>query len=522
MSTIFKIKPRLTYVGLTVVMSNPSRLDIRQQELLSANGGWFLRNECLAPDMNILQCEVRLKDDRSPLLPNTKCVLLLGKPATELWLNNTTNTLGEIRGSVYPVDGIPHIPSYLPQEACDLKDHEAELNPLLAAKDYSEDINLPAADAVKAEKRRHGVTAHSNWRFWLKADVKKAIRLVQNNGHIPPPNFLPHYILYPNSNEVIQTLLTTKNKFFYLDIETDENLAIKCIGYNFSDSSDIVTIPLITHSYTKAYDNIPMLLHAVCIACRDNVLVSHNGSCFDWLVMMWKYGMVLGHNFYDTMLAQHRIFPDLEKSLGHCISYWLYEQFHKDEGTGAYGSRDDAERLWRYCGKDVYTMRLIHEAQAVYAKRVPGLEASIAQVNKSIRAYLTMTLMGVHYRATELDAIVHENDRLCMQYLRMLSILIGSDNLRALQRKSKKPIPNSNVQCTTYFHGMLGYKIVYRSPKTGKPSLGKKSMYRLRLLYDNPAIDIIVAYRETIKESGSLGFIPWATKEKEQPCQKPI
>ena len=97
-------RPQYKYCGLTIVLSNPSRFD--RNELLSATGGWFFNDRCLRPDYNRHQCDIRLKDDRSELLPNTKCVLLLGEPAAKLWLNNNENTLGEIRGSVYLINNL--------------------------------------------------------------------------------------------------------------------------------------------------------------------------------------------------------------------------------------------------------------------------------------------------------------------------------------------------------------------------------------------------------------------------------
>src|SRR6266404_270380 len=93
-------KPRLTYSGLTIVMSKPSRFD--NQHLLSGNGGVYFNNECLKPNgVNILQCDVRLFEDNSPLIDNTKCILLLGEEAAQSWLRNKDNSLNEIRGSPY-------------------------------------------------------------------------------------------------------------------------------------------------------------------------------------------------------------------------------------------------------------------------------------------------------------------------------------------------------------------------------------------------------------------------------------
>ncbi len=62
---------------------------------------------------------------------------------------------------------------------------------------------------------------------------------------------------------------------------------------------------------------------------------------------------------------------------------------------------------------------------------------------------------------------------------------------------------------------MLGYKIIKRSKKSGKPSLDEKAMLKLKLLHDNPVIDLCIAYRGAIKETGSLKFIPWSIDNRQ-------
>lgn len=490
-------------------MSNPSRFD--KAELLSATGGWFFRQQCLQPETNIMRVEVRLKEDRTPLREGTKCVMLLGKDATDAWLNNKDNTLGEIRGSIYEINGIPHIPSYLPQDCIDARDYESSHNELLQGKDHSEDEGL--AGLKSTEKRRHGITSRANWRFWLRQDTKKAMRIVNNGGKVPEPGFKPNYSLYPPAAEIIHLLRVTKNSYVYVDIETDENLKIKCVGIGFENNPIIYVVPLLTHNYTRAYENLEEILVSLAICMRDNTCVCHNGSQFDWLVMAWQYGLPFGSSVYDTMLANHRCYTDVEKSLGHCTSLWTYEPFHKDEGTGAYNTIEQARSLWKYCGKDVYTMMLIKRAIDDFAKTIPGLPESIAQVNASIPAYMLMTLVGMHYSQETLNATMRENDRLMTHYLRFIEHLIGDEFVRSLNRTSKKAIPGSNTKCCEYFHTMLNYPIVAKSKKTGKPSLAKKAMLQLRLKHDNPVIDLILAYRELAKESGSLKFTPWRTNE---------
>lgn len=492
-------------------MSNPSRFD--KAELLSATGGYFFRHDCLRPcGYNIMQCEVRLKEDRSPLLPGTKCVLLLGKDAFTLWTGNTDNTLGEVRGSPYLLNNIPHIPSYLPQDCVDVKNYEAEFNEFLQ-KDYEEDEGK--AKGILAEKRRHGKTARSNWRFWLKKDLEKAINIIHNDGVIPSRSFEPNYIIYPQAEEIIDRLLNLKDESLYLDIETDSNLQVTCCGLGFPNG-DIYVVPLVTYNYSLAYDSLHKIIRALVIALRNNEVVSHNGYAFDWPVLQYKYKLPLGTRFYDTLLAQHRCYPEVEKSLGHCTSLWTHEPFHKDEACFNFQTAEQHRKLMVYCGKDVYTMMLIRKAIDNFARRIPGLESSIKQVNSSIKAYLIMTMTGIHFKEELRQSIVDENDRLATQYLRIINKLIGERFLREISGKSKKGMPGSNIQCVKYFHDLLHYPVIFRSQKTGKPSLGKRALYKLRLKHENPVIDFCLLYREVVKETGSLLFLPWKTKQIER------
>ena len=96
----------------------------------------------------------------------------------------------------------------------------------------------------------------------------------------------------------------------------------------------------------------------------------------------------------------------------------------------------------------------------------------------------------------------------------MIKILIGESSYEECRKQVKsgkaKGFPGSNSQCCYYFHELLGYPILFKSPQTGKPSLGKKIMFQLALKYpNNPVITLILMYRETAKESGALKFIPW-------------
>lgn len=503
----YRVKPILTYCGLTIVLSNPSRFD--RADLLSSTGGYLFCQELLQPEFNRMQCDIRLKDNREPLLPNTKCVLLLGESAAKLWLRNEDNSLGEIRGAPYLIDEIPHIASYLPQDACDVvKEHELENNPYLQSQKRVEDDTNE--DEEVDEKRRHGKTKRKNYRFWLGQDVKKAKSILKYGG-IPPAPFVDNYRVYPSSSDILR-YLSRKDEVLFIDIETDKHWNILCFSFSFS-YGPIYCVPCLLHDYTWAYSSLPQIYKALLLALNRNIVVAHNGSGFDYLVFTHKYRIPIGRRLEDTMLMLHRAFPEVEKSLGHGTSLCTNEPFHKDESNFAYNSPQVCKQLWTYCGKDVYTMMLIYRWLKNYAKTQPGLTESMQQANDSIRPYLITSLQGIAYRESMLRQTMADNDRKMTQHLRMVDILIGRDFAKSLRKKSKSGLCGSNTQCVSYFHDFLNYPIVgYGKPskQDGKrrPSLQKKNLLKLRLKVENPVIDITMAYRECAKESGSLKFIP--------------
>lgn len=512
--------PSLRYCGLTIVLANPSRFD--DVALLKGSGGWMFNTLCLeANGIDPSSCDIRLAQDSRPILAGTLCILLLGQGCLDTYgvSDDMAFTINTVRGYLIKTKLCPNIPtilSYLPQEAVDVFDHEQKQNPLLAGEeDDSDDEDYVASsigETAILQKSKHGKTSRNNWSFWLRKDTAKIIKILKNGGKIPQLSAVePVYRLYPEATEIINFLLNTKNEYLYIDIETDENLNVRCIGLNASSSNIVYMVPFFTFDYRCAYSFriLALFARALVIAFRDNIVVAHNGAAFDFVVLAMKYRIPIGPRVYDTMLAQHRIHAEIEKSLGHLISLYLYEPYHKDEGIYNPNNMHQERSLWTYCGKDVWTMRLIREQQDKISRVDKGLQDSIEQVNASIRPYLITSLLGIRYDSQKLEKQIKENDRLMEQYNRFVKLLIGHKSMQQIQGGSKKNMPGSNKQCVKYFHEMLLYKVVGRSKKTNNPSLGAKNMYKLKLLYDNPVIDFVLAYRQTQTETGHLSFEPW-------------
>ena len=507
---VLRNKPKFQYNGLTLVLANRSRFD--RTMLLTAGAGHVV-NQCLKPHFNAMHCDVREADDKSELLPGTKVIMLLGEYSYVSWMAPTGNVLNEIRGSVLSCRGVPTICSYYPQDCADFKAFERTLNP--DSKEYSPDESGRDDDDADGDEKRITHTKRSNYFFWLKSDFKKALIILREGRALVEAE--PRYITYPNSDEVIQILSDNRDKDFYLDLETDyEEQNLQCFSFTF-DGRTVYNVPWLDYQYKPAYGNNHKIYRGLARCLSRNRTVAHNGACFDFLVLAFKYNLAVS-SVYDTMVAMHRCFPDVEKSLGHCTSYWTWQPFHKDEDSRGYVLKSQMEQRMAYCGKDVFTMFLIKERIEEYAKTIPGLSGSIQAAQDSIIPYLTTTIQGISYSAEEVSAKRKENDRWMFQYLRLIKDLIGESGMRDVQSKlkknSKSAFPSSNKQCCAYFYDILGYPVAgYGKPdQFGKrnPSLNKKAMFKLALKKDNPVITLCNLFRLTRLETTTpLGFIPW-------------
>ena len=513
--------PELPYNGWTIVMSNPSRFDLQNKQLLTGSGGLYFCNSCLQPETNRYMCDIRTLDEmeKKPLLPNTYALLLLGDVA-QTKVSGSTFSLGEQRGSpIFPKEVGKNpimISSYLPQDAVDRVDLEGEFNSLLNTASNEDD-----SDEDGNEKSRHGKTSRKNWSFWLQQDVKKALILCKNKGKIPPTydSTETTYKLFPRETDVLEALSLHKGRHLYFDIETDASQHITCFAFSW-DLHTVWVVPLLRFDYSVAYSNAGKILLALAKAMRDNTTVTHNGGTFDFIVLARNYRIPFGRNLYDTMVAQNRIYPEAEKSLGHCISLpWMWEPYHKAEGCYNPHNRFQEEQLWLYCGKDVSTLVRLHKAQTTFISKNPGLKESVEDAMSFMYPYMMMTMQGIIYDQGQVEHIISTNDRYMTQYVRWLNILIGEKNLTVIRGSGKSDLPSSSKQCSTYFYTMLGYPVQARSKETNNPKFDAKAAFKLKLalaahdIY-NPVVDIVLACRRLGKQTGSLGFIPWRIIEE--------
>jgi len=496
-------------------MSQPSRHD--KTELLSSRAGYFFNMRCLQPEFNRTQCDIRTLDTMSEgLLPNTRVMLLMGERALHTIgkENYTEYTVGEQRGCKLTIPkyaGIDVISTFNPQDALDKQDWEGQYNEEL--KQYEEEQHAIKEDEESTGKQK-GITSRANYGWWIVQDVKKAKNILKFG-----PSYYTrdksNFELWPSSKVVCDFLRSKRDSSLYLDIETDENFNITCIGVAYGPGQ-VFVIPCLLWDYGRAYTNLGLIFQSLTWALNHNEVVCHN-SMFDLFILAWKYRIPFGRNIYDTMLAHHRSYPDIEKSLGHAMSHLLYEPYHKDTSVFNPTNEYQARKLWTYNANDVRATALIRNELDSRSSKDVGLQESIRQVNRSIRPDIINTLQGIKMDDDIRLATIHENDRLCNHYLRVIKLLTGGIDV----------LPTSPKSCINYFHRLLDYKVIKRSQKTNEPSLGEGELYKLQLhlkdkQLENPVLNFVIAFRRKIKSSGMLKIIPWSMEFREGPKRHPM
>jgi len=497
-----------------IILNRASRFDLisNPQRLITGNAGTWFDFTLQKYGLNRATVTIWTAEQffQKKLIPpqGTKGVLFLGEEAFRLKHPDNRVSLQELRGYPYKDDqhGYIYLSSFAPQDAMDVQDWEGKFNP---ANDDDEAVVERSTDDSDADIKAHGTTRRKNYRFWLTKDIGKWIRLT-HTGTFQQRTLNFSHDIYPNAEDVIRSLSETKNQYLHFDIETDpQTKDITVFSFCFENVTDplltgtlspVYIVPVRKYDYEPAYSicELSKIFRALAVSLRDNTLVTHNGHGFDLLILLFKYKIPFGDNHFDTMVAHHRIYPEVEKSLGHVLSLYTDEPYHKNESDGGYVpfNSEQERNLWMYNAKDVAVMPWLRSALQREASRMEALK-STEEAMDLIPVYLTLTARGIRVNRELINTRLIENNRRVTQYLRILKILVGRDINPQSPKQMKEYLFNTKTG--------LGLKPVSYTKK-GEPKTDEKALLKLSIKHELPVVPVILEIRRVGKLSSMMEF----------------
>lgn len=461
------------------MFSKPSRHD--KSSLLTGRAESFWR---MLHPLTPLHVDLRLLSEHQTIFKNTlpqgtKVVLLFDQAACEALLPTPKVLhLNEARGNVYQKDGIIYIPTYSPQNAIDPKNYE-----------YPK-IKEIEAEASSEKAKDHGGTQRKNFFYWHYNDLKKAVRILKH-GLKKHPEYKIH-----NPAHMIETLKALRavgpEEEMVLDIETTSNFSMTVLSFGSIQRREVWTIPFFQYDGTLFYTEteLRLFLQVLAEAFKTGHWLAHNAA-FDFFILAWRYKVAPPLKIIDSLIAQHRIQPEPEKSLGHCVSLYLDLPYHKDEGVFEPKNHWQQSQLNAYNAKDVVTTALVWEEMMNTTSQ--QMKESIYRGCGFLRPFIQASLLGIK---VDRKALMEERQRLADlydQYQRIVNILVGY-NLNI----------NSHPQVKEYLYDFCGL-----CKEWVKKDADSKALRKIRASNFVPVIQVILRMRRIAKDRGVLDFAGW-------------
>lgn len=296
-----------------------------------------------------------------------------------------------------------------------------------------------------------------NWenRYLAVHDLRKANRVL-DHGRTPAPAW--NFLVRPSYQMVMQALDAAEAAgTLAVDIETRRQ-HITCMAIAWT-KFDAVCIPFVDFvgGQFKDYWTEPEewgIVDRVRRILTTHKIVGHN---FHYDSQYFARRMlVVPDCAFDTLLAQHLLFPGTPKSLAHCSSlYCPYHVFWKDDGKEWDPEVHPPERLWTYNCTDVVKTFEVMEAQQALIEKY-GMQWNM-QWMMDVWPHILMTMLrGVRIDTGLRDQLADGLRRAITERQEWLDFVVG------------RPFnPKSPVHMKLFFGDEMGIK-----PRKGKKTKG--------------------------------------------------
>jgi DNA polymerase I-like protein with 3'-5' exonuclease and polymerase domains/uracil-DNA glycosylase len=346
--------------------------------------------------------------------------------------------------------------------------------------------NLLGAEQITVIPTYHPASILRAWenRHLAIHDFKRANRIYQT-GDVPCPPW--NFRIRPDFKTAMECLdLVEAAAEVACDIET-KKLHIACVAFAWN-KYDAICIPFFIRTGAAYWSEEEELILVMRIR---RILDTHNviGQNFHYDSQYFSRRMlVIPRCSFDTLLAQHVLYPGTPKSLAHNSSlYCPYHVYWKDDGKEWDPKIHPEEQLWSYnCVDAVKTLEVKQSQQFLITKH--GLQEQFNFLMRLWPHVLNTMLRGVNVDKKRKAEAVVELDAAIAQRQKWLDAVVG----RPFNPKSPK-------QMAEFLIDELGLK-GKKGKKTKGISFDKKNV---KAIGDEHIL--LWPFTQTIEEIRSLG-----------------
>lgn len=328
-----------------------------------------------------------------------------------------------------------------------------------------------------------------SWRATAQHDFNKAAAVLTKGRDVRQYSFTTRPT-YDQTLSYLQSLSSRAERESYwlsVDIETRAHSHIACVGFSTSPT-EAFCIPLMCvekpDGYFSPEEEYTLTLEIKRILTHPNVKVVGQNFLYDAQYFFFSYGFIPNLK-WDTMGAQHTLFPGTPKDLGYLSSVWCNDHtYWKDEGK-EWDVKTGEDQLWEYNCKDAARTFEIMEAQRAAIERANLQSVNTFQIEKLWRMCLEMMIRGVRYDTSRRTLLESQLAASLVETHQRIEYILGH------------PFnPRSGNQMQTLFYVDFAEPII-RHPKTKTPTLDDNALQTIarRNPILTPLINLISDYR---------------------------
>jgi len=245
----------------------------------------------------------------------------------------------------------------------------------------------------------------------LKSNMALEIIIRRDFRKVKSENWFPQIVL-PKRNFIIGPNMEDVREYFEkirqightsVDIETQYYKEISCIGFS-CEASSAICIPFRDAGgkwwYGSQEDEVRGLIAD--ILGDPQIGIRGQNLHYDWSYLKRAGYGVRGFEF-DTMVAQHSAWPELDKSLAFLASFYTKEPYWKDDGKD-WKQVKDFPRLWQYNATDVaVTEELVETLKSEIKSQ--GVEQTFNEEMRLVPIFMDQTLRGIKFNTQLRDSL---------------------------------------------------------------------------------------------------------------------